>query len=137
MTETDVAGFDEIDLERLDLETLDAPALGAHLDLASLDAVPVDTARLDAVPVEGPALEAVLPSTATPDRVVVALVAALARSRGLPERAVALAHPLHAPDAADRLVVDLARCRGTSERVVRLTFGLPVTTRDLVQPTPR
>lgn len=73
-----------------------------------------------------PAVREALPSpTGTPDRVVLALVSALARCRGLPEDAVALAHPLHAPDVADRLVVDLARCRGTGEQVVRLSFGLP------------
>lgn len=73
-----------------------------------------------------PAVLETLPSAAgTPDRVVLALVTALSRSRGLPEDAVALAHPLYAPDVADRLVVDLARCRGTSEQVVRLSFGLP------------
>lgn len=106
MTETDVAGFDEIDLERLDPDVLDAPVLGAVLAPAAHEAVP---------------------SPRAPEPVVVALVAALSRCRGLPEQAVALAHPLHAPDAADRLVVDLSRCRGTSEQVVRLAFGLPVT----------
>lgn len=111
MTEIDVAGFDEIGFAHLDLVALDAPDLETALE-ASL----------------GPAVVEVLPTVAgAPDPVVVALLAALSRCRGLAEDAVALAHPLHAPGVADRLVLDLARCRGTSEQVVRLTFGLPVT----------
>jgi hypothetical protein len=111
MTEIDVTGFDEVGFAHLDLVALGAPDLEAALD-ASL----------------GPAVVEELPTVAgAPDPVVVTLVAALSRSRGLAEDAVALAHPLHAPGVADRLVLDLARCRGTSEQVVRLTFGLSVT----------